>query len=119
MRTRTGVALALVAFMAAGCSSATQTPVAATVTATVTEDAHSRAIALVQAAYAGTTSDQAEEMMRNACTLIGTDPTPSGVLATRASLVSKGAGTMIEVTTLLSAAVAGECPEHLDALKGI
>ncbi|NUP32916.1 MAG: hypothetical protein HOV66_07790 [Streptomycetaceae bacterium] len=58
-------------------------------------------------------------MMRSTCLLVAAHPTPDGVLGLRAELVRNGFGSAVQATTLISAAVAGTCPEHLDALKGI
>lgn len=111
-------ALGLFLLAAAGCSSS-PAAVAPTATVTVTDDAHSRSVSLVQTAYRGTSVAQAEDMMRSACTIVAANPTPAGVLSARADLVRKGVGTAVQVTTLISAAVAGQCPEHLAALQGI
>ena len=118
MRTHTGAALLLAVIAVAGCSTSTPAP-AATVTATVTEDAHTRAVELMKTAIPDATTAQAEDMMVKACQIIDTKPTTAGIVATQADLVSKGLGTRLEVMTILTAAIAGQCPEHLDALKGL
>jgi len=115
MRTATGVALAIAVMTAAGCSSSPQP----TPTVTTTGDAHTRSVELVQTVIPGATTAQAEDMMKSACVLIKAHPTPAGVLSVRSDLIRQGLGSAVEVTTILGAAVAGECPEHLDALKGI
>lgn len=101
----------------AGCSGQPEAPVTPTVTQT--EDAHTRAVTLVKTVIPGATTAQVEDMMKTACQLIERDPTPSGILSARSSLMSAGFGNVVETTTLFSAAVAGECPEYLPALKGI
>lgn len=113
MRRTTGALLAVAAL--AGCSS-TSTPAAPT---TSTENAHTRAVQIMQTVIPGATVAQAEDMMESTCALVGHDPTPAGVLATRANLVKRGLGTSTEVTAIISASIAGACPEHLPALKGI
>lgn len=110
-----GAALALAVTALAGCTASAPEPQRATSTG----DAHSRAVQIVQTVIPGATVAQAEDMMKSACVLVAHDPTPSGVLATRASLIREGLGDAVEVTAILGAAVAGTCPEHLGALKGI
>ena len=115
MRTATGVALAIAVMAATGCTKAAEpAPVAST-----TGNAHTRSVELVQTVVPGATVAQAEDMMKSACVLIKAHPTPAGVLDVRADLIRQGLGNAVEVTTILAAAVAGECPEHLDAIKGI
>jgi len=115
MRTATGVALAIAVMTVTGCTSSPQTAP----TVTTTDNAHTRSIALMRTVIPGATDAQAEDMMKSACVLIKAHPTPSGVLSVRSDLMSQGLGNAVEVSTILAASVAGECPEHLDALKGI
>lgn len=98
-----------------GCST-TSEPAAP---ASSTENAHTRAVQIMQTVIPGATVAQAEDMMESTCALVAHDPTPAGVLATRANLVKRGLGTNVEVTAIIGASVAGACPEHLSALKGI
>ena len=113
MRRTTGALLAAAALT--GCST-TSTPAAP---ATSTENAHTRAVQIMQTVIPGATVAQAEDMMKTTCDLVGHDPTPAGVLATRADLVKRGLGTNVQVTAIIGASIAGTCPEHLPALKGI
>jgi hypothetical protein len=112
MRRTTGALLAAAAL--AGCSTSSEPAAPAT-----TDNAHTRAVQIMQTVIPGATVAQAEDMMESTCALVGHDPTPAGVLATRANLVKRGLGTNAEVTAIIGASVAGACPEHLPALKGI
>lgn len=87
--------------------------------ASTTDNAHTRSVALVQTVVPDATVAQAEQMMVTTCELVAHDPTPTGILAVRSDLVRRGFGSTVEVTALISASVAGQCPEHLPALKGI
>lgn len=113
----TGVAAALlVAAFMGGCSSAE--PAQTAPPAAGSDDAHSRAMKIVKTAYPDATDEQAQTLMTNACEFIKLDPTPRGVLSAQAKLVDAGSDP-VQVTAVFGAAVAGVCPQYLDAVKGI